>query len=101
MGAERQIHHDAAMPGREKRHHLAPEIGVGELTLAALRNGIANAISSGAMAERPVDMLAHMILGALSEATMAIARAPQPKKVLKEALREFDLLIEGVTQRSR
>ena len=67
-------------------------------TLAALRNGLANAISSGAMLDRPVDMLAHMILGALSEAAMAIARAPQPKKVLKDALREFDLLIEGVTR---
>ena len=68
-------------------------------TLAALRNGLANAIASGAMVERPVDMLAHMILGALSEAAMAIARAPQPKKVLKDALREFDALIEGVTRR--
>ena len=69
-------------------------------TLAALRNGLANAISSGAITERPVDMLAHMILGALSEAAMAIARSPHPKKVLKDALREFDLLIEGVTRRA-
>src|SRR5437763_1460220 len=53
-------------------------------TLAALRNGLANAISSGAMVDRPVDMLAHMILGALSEAAMAIARSPHPKKVLKD-----------------
>ena len=30
--------------------------------------------------ERPVDMLAHMILGALSEAAMAIARSPHPKR---------------------
>ena len=69
-------------------------------TLAALRNGLANAIASGAMVERPIDMLAHMILGALSEAAMAIARAPQPKKVLKDALREFDMLIAGVTRRT-
>ena len=68
-------------------------------TLAALRNGLASAISSGAFAERPVDMLAHMILGALSEAAMAIARSPHPKKVLKDALREFDILIEGLTRR--
>jgi AcrR family transcriptional regulator len=68
-------------------------------TLAALRNGLANAISSGAIADRPVDMLAHMILGALSEAAMAIARSPHPRKVLKDALREFDILIEGVTGR--
>jgi hypothetical protein len=52
----------------------------------------------GAMVERPVDMLAHMILGALSEAAMAIARSPHPKKVLKDALREFDILIDGVTR---
>ena len=30
---------------------------------------------------------------------MAIARAPQPKKVLKEALGEFDLLLEGMTRK--
>jgi hypothetical protein len=45
-------------------------------------------------------MLAHMILGALSEAAMAIARSPHPKKVLKDALREFDILIDGVTRRA-
>ncbi|WP_157793699.1 MULTISPECIES: hypothetical protein [Bradyrhizobium] len=43
-------------------------------------------------------MLAHMILGALSEAAMEIARSPHPKKVLKDALREFDILIDGVTR---
>ena len=31
---------------------------------------------------------------------MAIARAPQPKKVLKEALAEFDLLLEGLTRKN-
>ena len=69
-------------------------------TLAALRNGLKGAIASGAMVERSPDMLAHMILGALSEAAMAIARAPQPKKVLKEALAEFDLLLEGLTRKN-
>jgi hypothetical protein len=56
--------------------------------------------ATGAIAQRPVDMLAHMILGALSEAAMAIARSPHPKKVLKDALREFDILIDGMTGRS-
>jgi len=68
-------------------------------TLAALRNGLKNAIASGVMVERPPEMLAHMILGALSEAAMAIARAPQPKKVLKEALAEFDRLLAGLTRK--
>lgn len=70
-------------------------------TLAALRNGLARAVSSGAMVERPVDMLAHMILGALSEAAIAIAISAHPKKILKDALRELDSLIEGLTRRSR
>lgn len=69
-------------------------------TLAALRNGLKNAIASGALADRAPEMLAHMILGALSEAAMAIARAPQPKKVLKEALAEFDRLLEGLTRKN-
>ena len=43
-------------------------------------------------------MLAHMILGALSEAAMAIARAAA-EKVLKEALAEFDRLLEGLTRK--
>lgn len=69
-------------------------------TLAALRNGLKNAIASGALADRAPEMLAHMILGALSEAAMAIARAPQPKKVLREALAEFDRLLEGLTRKN-
>jgi AcrR family transcriptional regulator len=68
-------------------------------TLAALRNGLSRAIASGAMVERSAEMLAHMILGALSEAAMAIARSPHPKKVLKDALREFDHLLEGLTRK--
>lgn len=67
-------------------------------TLAALRNGVKNAIASGAMVGRSPEMLAHMILGALSEAAMAIAHAPQPRKVLGEALAEFDRLLEGLTR---
>lgn len=67
-------------------------------TLAALRNGIRTAIASGAVAERSAEMLAHMILGALSEAAMAIARAPQPRKVLKDALAEFDRMLEGLAR---
>jgi hypothetical protein len=44
-------------------------------------------------------MLAHMILGALSEAAMAIARSSHPKKILKDALRELDALLDGLTRR--
>ena len=69
-------------------------------TLAALRNGLKSVIASDTMVERSPEMLAHMILGALSEAAMAIARAPQPKKVLKEALAEFNRLLEGLMRKN-
>ena len=41
-------------------------------TLAALRNGLKNAIASGAMIERSSEMLAHMILGARRKPRFAI-----------------------------
>lgn len=66
-------------------------------SLAALRAGLSRAIAAGAVTERPIDMLAHMILGALSEAAMAIARSPHPRKVLKDALGEFDRWLDGLT----
>lgn len=69
-------------------------------TLAALRNGLVQAIASGEMTVRSVDMLAHMILGALSETAMAIVRSDHPKKILKDALRELDTLLDGLTRRS-
>jgi AcrR family transcriptional regulator len=68
-------------------------------TLAALRNGLTQAVAAGAIVERPVDMLAHMLLGALSEAAMAIAMSAHPRKILKDALRELDTLMEGLARR--
>ena len=77
------------MPARCCRLEEVREIEL-RYTLAALRNGLKARSPPAPWPERSPDMLAHMILGALSEAAMAIARAPQPKKVLKEALAEFD-----------
>jgi AcrR family transcriptional regulator len=67
-------------------------------TLALLRNGLTESIAEGAIVARPVDTLASMLLGALSESAMAIARSSQPKKTLKEALRELDNFLNSITK---
>jgi AcrR family transcriptional regulator len=65
-------------------------------TLRLLQSGIADAMSAGAVVDRPVDMLARMMLGALSEAATAIALSTTPKKTLREAQRELDTLLEAI-----
>jgi len=68
-------------------------------TLALLRNGLTRAAAEGAISPRPIDILAHMMLGALSECAMAIARSQSPKTTLKEATRELDTLLDAIAKR--
>ncbi|MEW6737460.1 MAG: TetR family transcriptional regulator [Acidobacteriota bacterium] len=66
--------------------------------LAMLRSGLERAIAEGKISRRPVEPLAHLLLGALSECAMAIARAPDAKATMQEARRELDRLLTALAK---
>lgn len=67
--------------------------------------GVRRAIASGHIAPRPVEPLAHLIFGALSEAAKTIGRAEDPRKAQVEALQElrrvFDALALGAGEKGQ
>jgi AcrR family transcriptional regulator len=58
---------------------------------------IAEAVSAGAVAEQPVRPLAHVMIGALDEAAMYVARSPEPGKARAEMLDVTRRLIRAMT----
>ncbi len=80
--------------GWDRWREIAAEHGLGliEGTLQA-------AIEAGAIAEQPVRPLAHVLMGALDEAAMLVARAADPDLMQVEVGRTLDLLLAGLDTR--
>jgi AcrR family transcriptional regulator len=64
--------------------------------LALLEGGLERAMQAGRLARRPVRPLAHLLLGALSESAMAIARAPDPTAAMRASKREIGRLLTAL-----
>lgn len=77
--------------GWDRWREIAAEHGLGliEATLQA-------AIEAGAIAEQPVRPLAHVLMGALDEAAMLVARAEDPELMRAEVGRTLDALLAGL-----
>ena len=58
-------------------------------SLEMMKQGIQRAIDAGAIAERPVAPLAHLLFGAICETAMVVARADRPATALRESLAEL------------
>lgn len=65
-------------------------------TLALIQQGLAAAMKSGRLGERPVEPLSHFLLGALSECAKGIARSAKPRATLKAAEAELDRLLSAL-----
>lgn len=80
--------------GWDRWREIAAKHGLGliEATLQA-------AIDSGAIAEQPVRPLAHVLMGALDEAAMVVARAEDPEQMREEVGRTLDSLLTGLGAR--
>ncbi|HET8861765.1 MAG TPA: helix-turn-helix domain-containing protein [Solirubrobacterales bacterium] len=80
--------------GWDRWREIAAEHGLGliEATLRA-------AIEAGAIAEQPVRPLAHVLMGALDEAAMLVARAEDPARMREEVGRTLDALLAGLSAR--
>lgn len=78
--------------GWDRWREIAAEHGLGliEATLQA-------AIEAGAIAEQPVRPLAHVLMGALDEAAMLVARAEDPELMRAEVGRTLDSLLVGLS----
>lgn len=78
--------------GWDRWREIAAEHGLGliEATLQA-------AIDAGAIAEQPVRPLAHVLIGALDEAAMLVARAEDPEQMRVEVGRTLDALLTGLS----
>jgi AcrR family transcriptional regulator len=80
-----------AVLGWERWREIAAEHGLGliELTLQS-------AIDAGAIAPQPVKPLAHVLMGALDEAAMVVARAEDPAAMRVEVAATLQSLLEGL-----
>jgi len=78
--------------GWDRWREIAAEHGLGliEATLRA-------AVEAGAIAEQPVRPLAHVLMGALDEAAMLVARAEDPERMRTEVARTFDTLLAALS----
>ena len=78
--------------GWDRWREIAAEHGLGliEATLQA-------AIDAGAIADQPVRPLAHVLMGALDEAAMLVARAEDPERMRAEVGRTLDALLAGLS----
>lgn len=61
--------------------------------LALVRAGLESAVVAGRMPSVPVDGLAHALLGALNEAAVVVANAPEPVAARTEMARVLDLIL--------
>jgi AcrR family transcriptional regulator len=78
--------------GWDRWREIATEHGLGliEATLQA-------AIETGAIPNQPVRPLAHVLMGALDEAAMLVARADDPERMRAEVGRTIDTLIAALS----
>jgi len=82
-----------AVLGWERWREIAAEHGLGliEATLSA-------AIEVGAIAPQPVRPLAHVLMGAMDEAAMLVARAEDPEAMRAEVGRTLETILNGLSR---
>ena len=80
------------MLGWDRWREIAAEHGLGliEATLQA-------AVDAGAIRPQPVQPLAHVLMGALDEAAMLVARAEDPEAMRAEVGRTLDSLLAALS----
>jgi len=82
-----------AVLGWDRWREIAAEHGLGliEATLQA-------AIDAGAIEDQPVRPLAHVLMGALDEAAMLVARAEDPTATRTEVSRTLETVLAGLSR---
>jgi hypothetical protein len=65
-------------------------------SFAILRHMLDTAMTEGVMRKQPVDALAHVMLGALNEGALLIARSEDPKRTREDIEASLLALMEGM-----
>jgi AcrR family transcriptional regulator len=76
--------------GLEQWREVAEQYGVG-----VVKASLAHGMETGALQRRPVDPLAHALIGALDEAALYVARAEDRERALAEAAEIVDRMIDA------
>jgi AcrR family transcriptional regulator len=79
--------------GWEEWRRVSERYGLGLIVA-----GIGAAIDEGSMAEQPVDPIAHLLLGALNEGAMYVARAEQPERARRETLDALRAMLSSLAR---
>src|SRR5271166_1138382 len=79
-----------AVLGWQKWREMDAKYGLG-----LIRQALSAAMAMQLLARRDVDVLAHLLLGSLTEAAMLIARSPNPAKARKGAERALASVLEA------
>jgi hypothetical protein len=64
--------------------------------LALLEGGLERAMTAGKLARRPTRPLAHLLLGALAESAMVIARSADQQTAMQAARRELTRILAAL-----
>jgi AcrR family transcriptional regulator len=81
-----------AVLGWEEWREIDARYGLGLIT-----GGLRIAMDAGLVEERPVEPLAHLLLGAMGEAALLIANAEDPRAARLEVEEPLLALVEGLT----
>lgn len=84
-----------AVLGWEEWKRLDAEYGLGVVKAA-----LAHAMEAGMIADQPLGALAHVVLGALTEGALYVARADDPARTREEVGRTVHRLIDGLATTS-
>jgi AcrR family transcriptional regulator len=77
--------------GWEVMHGLETDYG-----LTLIKDGLSRLMTAGRIRRRPVDPLAHLLFGALTEAALFVARSPDREAARRRVIREFERLLKSL-----
>lgn len=63
--------------------------------LELVKKGLEEAIAAGQIAPRPIDPIAHLVVGAVSEGSMMVARADDQRAAARRLLTELHTLLDA------
>jgi AcrR family transcriptional regulator len=85
-----------AVLGWERWREIGAEAGLGRIEAI-----MQAAVDAGTIAPQPVKPLAHVVMGALDEAAMLVARADDPAQARVEVAATLNSLLEGLRPRGK
>jgi len=88
-----------AVLGWERRREIASKHSLDHAE-AVLEAVVGEAIAAGQFKQQPVKPLAHLLMGALDEGAMLVARAEDPVVAKAEVTASLDVLLDGLAKGS-